>query len=377
MGRPRIGIDARMIRTRQSGLGRYARALVEHLPAADPGSRYVVILRPGIDAADMSLGDNVEVARVPGWLDYPRNLLCGRAINRLGLDLYHSLHHFLPLALRVPRVVATLHDLIWVEHARLTFDVRLAWLRWRAVRFYGTATMRHLMHRADHVISISHHSRRRALERYRLAPERITTVHHGVDHALFVDPEGDPSGEPDTGSPYLLSLGNSKPYKNVRGLLRAFALVAPRHPGLRLLITGRGDSNRSLARLATRLGFGDRVRFTGMVDQASLGRLYKEAVALVFPSFIEGFGFPPLEAMTAGCPVVTSDIPVIRETVGEAGVYADPNDPGSIARAMERVLEEPALRDDLRRRGREQAARFTWGRCAEETSSVHRRLLGR
>lgn len=373
--RPRIGLDARMVDSVETGLGRYARELVRRLPSVAPEWDFVVIRRPGPVRFEPSGGANVEERVVAGYIDHPRNLLSAPVINGLGLDLFHSLHHFLPPGLRIPRVVITLHDLIWVEHARLTFDTRHAWFMWRVTHLYGLATMYHALFRADHIVSNSRYSALRARTRYGLPAERFTVVHHGADHSHRKCNQA-PDAQSEAGPPYLFSLGNSKPYKNLRGLLHAFALLAPRHPDLRLKIAGRGDSVRNLKALIDRLGLRARVDFCGMISDAEVHRLFRGALALVFPSFIEGFGFPLVEAMAAGCPVVTSDIPVIREIVGEAALRADPARPEAIAEAIEKVLADRELRGRLKNLGKKQASRFTWEACARKTAGVYDALLG-
>lgn len=369
--RPRIGLDARMVDLRTSGLGRYARELIRRLPALAPTTDFVIIKRPVMAREALSTAPNVREALVPGLLDHPANLLSAPAIDALGLDLYHSLHHFLPPRLHTPQVVMTLHDLIWVEHAELTFSGRWSWPKARANQVYGTATMWHALKRADHVIAISAHSRDRAMSRFGLPEGRFTVIHHGVDHegAPMAPPEAEPP------QPFLLSLGNSKPYKNLPTLLRAFAVVQARHPELELVVVGRGDSLPELRRLAERLGVDHRVTYTGMVDDSQVHALMRTARALVFPSLIEGFGFPAVEAMAAGCPVVTSDIPVIREIVGDAALLASPTSHEALAQAITRVVEDRELREELRQRGLAQAARLRWDDTAGKTLEVYRRLL--
>ncbi|MCU0558957.1 MAG: glycosyltransferase family 4 protein [Desulfobacterales bacterium] len=370
--RPRIGLDARMVDIIETGLGRYARELARRLPALRPEWDFIVIKRPRLARVQLGEGPNVRETLLPGFLDHPRNLLAGPQLNRLGLDLYHALHHFLPLGLRVPRVVVTLHDLIWQEHARLTFDTPHSWLKWRLTHLYGCATMRHVLAGAHHIIAISRHTARRAQARYRWPAERMSVVHHGADH-MPVNRTRDHAD--DSGEAYLFSLGNSKPYKNLRGLLRAFALVAPRHPGLRLKIAGRGDSYHRLQVFADRLRINAQVDFCGMVSNDELRRMLSGARALVFPSLIEGFGFPLVEAMALGCPVITSDIPIAREVAGDAAVFADPLRPDAIAAAIERVLKDARLRIRLRQVGLLRAQDFAWVDSAEQTAGVYGRLL--
>lgn len=366
--RSRIGLDARMVDRSASGLGRYARELVRRLPALAPDADFVVFKRAVLARERLSDAPNVTEVVVPGLLDHPVSLVTAPLIEREALDLYHSLHHFVPPGLVGPRVVMTLHDLIWVEHADLTFAGAWAWPKARANQLYGTATMWHALRRADHVVSISAWSRDRAMARFRVPADRFTVVHHGVDHARFA---GDPAPEPP--DPMLLSLGNSKPYKNLPTLLEAFARVAAADPHVTLVLVGRGDSVPELRRQARRLRIADRVHWTGMVDDAEVLRLLRTARALVFPSLIEGFGFPLVEAMAAGCPVVTSSIPVIEEVVGDAALRVPPTDAAALADAMTRVLGDAALRASLRERGKERAGRFQWQQAAQATLEAYRK----
>jgi glycosyltransferase involved in cell wall biosynthesis len=297
----------------------------------------------------------------------------GGKISGLGLDLYHSLHHFLPIGLRVPRVVLTLHDLIWLEHPRLIRSGPIGRVTRRVTHVYARAAIRHALRRADEVIAISAHSRSRALAYFGLDPARIEVVHHGVDHEAFP-----PASDPDESiavEPYFLCLGNSRPYKNIATALRAFALFSPTVPEARLVVTGRGDTATELLALARRLKIDDRVVLTGVVDHARLLELLHGARALVFPSLVEGFGFPLLEAMAAGCPVVSSNSPTLTEVGGDAVLYCDPTRPEEFAAAMATLVSDRTQRADLRRRGIARAATFTWDACARATLAVYDRLL--
>jgi glycosyltransferase involved in cell wall biosynthesis len=232
--------------------------------------------------------------------------------------------------------------------------------------------MGYAVHRADRILAISEYSRSRALAYFGLAPARIDVVHLGVDHASFPisrDPR------PQSEQPYFFCLGNSRPYKNIATALRAFALCARERPDVTLVVTGRGDSTPELQRLARRLGIDGRVTFTGWVDHDALLKLLHGALALVFPSVVEGFGLPVLEAMAAGCPVLASNCPTLTEIAGSAALFCDPSRPEDFAREMLRLASEPALGLELRHRGIERAAGFTWRRTAERTLDVYQSLL--
>lgn len=383
----RIGIDARMAGPVMTGLGRYARGLARHLPPLDPENHYLVIRRgrgripvDGVDEAGPAYpAPNVEEAVVEGDLDQPANLLAAPAINRLGLDLYHSLYDFVPPGLRVPRIVLTLHDLTWLEQPDLCFDERFAWLKARVTNLYARATMPYAARRARRIIAVSAHTRDRAIAVLGVAPERVHVVHHGVNRDAFPPVEAAPAdagaAAGDRGSPFFLCLGNTKPYKNTRAAVEAFSRVVSDGRPCRLFITGRGDSRESLARLARSLGVGERVIFTGPVAHARLLELLHGAVALVFPSLVEGFGLPLVEAMSAGCPIVGSSAPTVAEICADTALLPDPHSPEQIADAMRRLLNDPILRKELRARGARRAADFDWTRCACETLAVYRAVL--
>lgn len=359
----RIGLDARMAGPVPSGLGTYAANLARTLAGLDRANTYVVIRRPECRSP---MASNVEDVALPGELDRPGNLLRGRDIARLRLDLYHSLHHFLPLALRVPRVVITLHDLIWIDHAALSRPDRIGGV---ANHLFARATMGRALRRADRIIAVSAYSAARAVEYYKLDPARVHVVHHGVDHERF---RGDPMP---ASPPFFLCLGNTRPYKNIPTALKAFAACARRHETVTLVVAGRGDSVGALRPLARRLGIDSRVRFVGPLDAADVLTLLHGAIALVFPSLVEGFGLPVLEAMAAGCPVIASRSPTVVEIAGGAAMFCDAASVDEFSAAMTTVLHDASLQDDLRARGRERARYFSWQRCASETLAVYQQLL--
>jgi alpha-1,3-rhamnosyl/mannosyltransferase len=388
-----IGIDARAADPVPTGLTTYARELVKAITTIGLEHSFVVIRRPD-SGPPFAEGPNVRELLKAGDASTPT--LAGR-ISTLGLDVYHSLHHFLPIGLRAPRIVVTLHDLIWLEHPELIRGGRAAFATRWITHLYARAAITQAIARADRVIAISGYTAERAQAYFGLAPERIEVVHHGVAHEKFRPADApirltpDPTSvntalirlKPDSTSVntaaaaerYFLCVGNSKPYKNVTTAVRAFAMCAGDLPGVKLFLAGRGDGEAELTRLARELGVLDRVRFCGNANVPALVALLHGAIALIFPSFVEGFGLPVLEAMAAGCPVVASNCPAVAEVSGSGALLCDPRRPAEFAAAMMRVASDASVAADLQTRGIARAAAFTWMRSAEQTLAVYEQLL--
>lgn len=362
----RIGIDARNIQRAPNGLGTYARNLVDALTALETSHAFVIIRRPD-SGPPVAMRPHVEEVVIDGDPSTPS---FGRAISQLRLDLFHSLHHFLPFGLRVPRVVLTLHDLIWLEHPSLIRSGGVAPVTRAVSHLYARVAMPYAVRHADHVIAISAYTRARALSYFGVSPDKISVVHHGVEHARFR-----PADHTVDASPYFLCLGNSRPYKNLPVAIRAFAAVAKTRPAVRLVVAGRGDTTVELRALATQLGIDGRVTFEALPSHDRLLTLLQGAVALLFPSLIEGFGLPVLEAMAAGCPVVISTCPTLTEVAGPAAIACPATDESAFASAMLRLLDDPGLRTASRQRGLEQAASFTWDLSARRTLAVYEDVL--
>ena len=227
--------------------------------------------------------------------------------------------------------------------------------------------------RAAAVITISEHSRRDVIEHLRIEPSNVFVVHNGIDHSVFR-----PVSRRLFDFPYLLFVGTEQPRKNLGALLEAFALVkrgdGSSFPRLKLVKVGDpGEPGAALraATLATvrRLRLEDDVVFTGRVPDEDLAACYSGASCLVLPSLYEGFGFPPIEAMACGCPVVVSGAGALREIAGEAALVVDPADPQSLAEAIRRVLNGAGR--EMVELGLRHARRYSWERAARETVAVY------
>jgi glycosyltransferase involved in cell wall biosynthesis len=227
--------------------------------------------------------------------------------------------------------------------------------------------------RAAACITISRHSAQSLIDRLQIPPDRVHVVHQGIDHERFRPTPARP-----VQGTYLLFVGSEHPRKNLRALLAAFAELKrePRFAELKLVKVGAPGNPpgrfraRTLADAAS-LGIADDVIFTGRVADDELPGYYAGAACLILPSVHEGFGLPPIEAMACGCPVVASTSAALPEITGGAALLVDPHDVRGLRDAVRTVLTDPALAGALRRRGRRQAAHFTWPAAARATRAVY------
>jgi glycosyltransferase involved in cell wall biosynthesis len=196
---------------------------------------------------------------------------------------------------------------------------------------------------------------------------RLRVIPFGADHVPEAAPEAAP---PFAGAPFLLAIGTLEPRKNHAALLRAWrTLPAPRP---RLVVIGRAGWLCAETVAALRAAAPDGCTWLPRADDATLVRFLAHARALVYPSRYEGFGFPPLEAARLGTPIVAGDAAAVRETLGDAAVFVDPDDTAALARALAELLADERARTSLGAAGRARAARFRWLDTARAYAEVYR-----
>jgi glycosyltransferase involved in cell wall biosynthesis len=369
----RIYLDARAV-FGPSGLQRYCEGLIPQLAAQAPFHELLVVRLAGAPGPAYAAAPNVREVRVRGVTGTLPLLLSRRTLARVFAeygppDLLHSIFHVVPFGIRAaehapPRIVVTLHDLIWVDYARQVEPTLLhAW--WR--RRLGATAIGYALRTADHVLCNSEATRRSA-ERW-IERERTSVVHHGVAEPFFAAPAGERRG----GRPAVIAaFGVAKRYKNVECLVRALASIADARPAVQLLLLGGDGGARDLIE---RLGVDGRVRITGPLADTELRASIRDAAVFVVPSLVEGFGLPVLEAMALGTPVVVSDVPALREVAGDAALVFDPYRPESLAAALTSVLDDERLGSRMSAAGRARARQFAWARTAEQTLAAYERVL--
>jgi len=227
--------------------------------------------------------------------------------------------------------------------------------------------------RATHIIATSQHTKDDLVNYLGIPKDRISVVYDGTNCGVFK-----PRNEENHNGRYILYVGSERPRKNLGRLFEAFAELKQEFTDLKLVKVGpvgrSQDYRWDVMQRLNSLAIADDVVFVDYVPEAELADYYTSAQLLAYPSFYEGFGLPPLEAMCSGCPVVTSNTSSLPEVVGEAGIMVGPNDTGGWVEAIRRVLTDRDLRDNMIKKGLEQARKFSWDKTASETLAVYRKL---
>jgi glycosyltransferase involved in cell wall biosynthesis len=254
------------------------------------------------------------------------------------------------LAQKADHLFVTIHDAIPFVYAPSRWGFRV-------YRYQLAQAFR----RARAVVTVSEHARQEVLKHTSAAPERVFAVHNGIDHQRYY-PASSPVENEIFTIKYLGGLG--VPHKNALALLQTAQVLREQNVSFRMEIGGYLPDHHPLRQYAEKHQLSE-VHFVGFVPDEAMRSFYQTADLFLFPSLLEGFGFPPLEAMACGVPAVVSDIPVLREVLQDAAIYAEPT-PEAYARAIRAAMDEPALLVEKRQQALAQACRYTWEKTAQQ-----------
>jgi glycosyltransferase involved in cell wall biosynthesis len=375
----KIAIDIR--RMTEFGVGTYIRNVVRGLGRLDHESDYFLIGPPPKVQEIGALPRNFHTVPITA----PERSIQGyrefrTTLKRLECDLVHIPNLFsIPRGLPCPYVM-TVHDML--EHMSRAREQSGFW---RSLHFHLT---KRVLGGAARIFAVSNFTKTEIEKLFGISPEKIEVVYNAIDerflsgHATAADRDLIARRYQVT-YPFLLYAGRISPHKNVVRMIEAFSALKTElerdaiYPDLKLIIIGDDLSgNPDLRRTVVRSGVQNDVRFLGFVPIEVLRIFYDEAKVFAFPSLYEGFGLPPLEAMAHGTPVVTSNVTSLPEVVGNAAVLVNPENVFEIMRALHRVLTDKGLRDRMKERGYQQAAKFSWEKSVRRILEVYRQIGG-
>ena len=377
----RIAIDYTAATRQAAGIGNYVRSLVDAMLAQDDTNQYTLLTsgrppreRPFPTAENVRGRSLIIPDRYLNVLWYRWRLPISATFFTGQVDIYHGPDFVLPPLNGKLRKVVTVHDLAFLEHPEYAVPELAAYLK---------KVVPEAVEAADVVASVSQTTRQTLIEHFQTPPGKITLVPNGI-RAYFrriTDPVLLEATRHKFGlkSPLVLGVGTQEPRKNHLGLIKAFHKAVSTgnkstRPAMLALAGGSGWLYEETEQIVAELKLEKKVRFLGHVSDLELMMLYSLADVFVFPSFYEGFGVPPLEAMACGTPVITSNTSSLPEVVGDAAIMVNPHKINEIASAINRVLENKQLQEDLRQKGYARAAHFTWVRSAQKMLSIYTQL---
>lgn len=294
----------------------------------------------------------------------------GKSIKIANADIFFGTN-FRGIFTGSAKTVLTIHDMAHVYFPDAVDEVNIGYLKNELPQ---AAKKAHLL------IADSENTKKDIMQFLDVPEEKVRVIYLGVDEGFKPLPDPDLQATVRDRyrlpSRFILFVGTVQPRKNIEGLIRAYAQLCTRPDFSHTLVIagGSGWKNEALKELIRTLGLGEKVHFTGYVDEADLPVIYNLADLFVFPSFYEGFGLPLLEAMACGVPVVSSNASCLPEVAGDAALLVDPHSVEDIAAGIARLLGDEALRRTCIERGRERAKLFTWEKCARETLDVFRTI---
>lgn len=363
----RIGIDARFYGPVGKGLGRYTEKLIGYLERVADGDDdvFVFLRRENFDHYVPKHPRFRKVLADFPWYSVQEQLLLPGLLRKYRLDLVHFPHFNVPILYRRPFVV-TIHDLILLHYptVRNTTKSRLTYgMKYLAYRLTISSAIR----RARTVIAVSRFTEADIVAMFPAAKGKTAVTYEGCDFGADTSDGSEPVPARGILEPYLLYVGNAYPHKN----LEAFIPLSKRFPDVRFVLVGKEDHFYRRFRATVESAGAGNIVFAGFLPDKELAGRYRRAMAYVFPSLYEGFGLPPLEAMSCGTPIIAAERGSLPEILGDAALFFDPDDPDALAEQVGRILRDTTLSSELSRRGRERVKRFQWREMAERTLEVY------
>jgi glycosyltransferase involved in cell wall biosynthesis len=373
----KIGFDARTIISPRKGLGRATHMLLKHIAENDCNNEYYVFLDKNDLTDEIPNKKNIHKVVIPS-LNYVtwEQITLRKALSQYNLDIFHFPVGTAPIDYD-GKYILTIHDLTRFLPVKL-FPRYSPKLSEKISRLYVNWLMPRVARKAARVIAISENTKRDVTRYLGVEPESIEVIYEAQASIFRIlenqDTVKECIGRYRIPEKYIFSLGSRLGYKNTSGLIRAYGYYASRHRGNvpPLVIAGMGGDARLLREIEV-MGLRERIVILDHISDRDLVALYNAATFFIFPSLYEGFGFPPLEAMACGTPVICSNRASLPEVVGDAAYLVDPEDRNQLADAMEIFAGNGATRDAFREKGLKRAKEFSWDLAARKVIDVYRK----
>lgn len=360
-----VCIDGRSIEKRMHGISRCGWHMLRELVRLDRENQYLILTSRHFAGLPEETGRNVHTLRVDVSLrSVAEQLFLPSLLRRIRPDVYHAPHYTAPIVQPVPTIMS-IYDMIQLivpEGTTIAHQV-----------YYRTIQRRAALQSVA-ILTCSENSKKDIHRWLRVPREKIVVAYPAVGDEFEPLPSEQARRIVERMGitrPFILAAGNDRPHKNLRAAVEAYALLdADLRANFALVIVGLEQSQISFP-----LEKGEIYACRGISDEA-LCALNSAASAMLFPSFYEGFGLPPLEAMKCGVPVVSSDASCLPEVLGDAAVYVNPNSPAEMASALAKILTDERSRSEMIRKGHVRVRRFGWEEMARKALELYRQAAG-
>lgn len=372
----KVGIDSRAaIWYRGTGMGTYTYQLIRNIYLIDKANDYTFFLPnerfQGANPLNSGVFQSISQTKDKFW----ETVIEAQSIVPEGVDIYHVPQNGIGLPPRkICPTIVTVHDLIPYI---LKESVGAGYLR------IFLREMPRILEEADHIITVSEHSKK-DLKKIMGIPEDNITVIHEAPESIYKPIKKEVAkarinNKYRVGEHFILYIGGFSPRKNLRGLINAFHKIYKdlRTPYKLVFIGKPSRDYPALVKLVEKLDLSERVLFPGFAPVGDLPFLYNAADLFVYPSFYEGFGLPPIEALACGTPTITSNVSSLPEVVDGAGILVNPHDTDALADAMYKVLTDSILAQNLAKKGLERSKNFSWTKTAGQTIKLYQSVLGK
>ncbi len=369
----RLGIFPWALDRERTGIENYLHSLITNMIKMGKSSEIYLINHKKTDDPLCELTNEIVLLNLPKIFKSPIGL--PYAIKKANLDLFHAPAHYFsqitPYYLNFSvRKVLTIHDLIPITCPATT-----------NLKFWKL-TLDIIKTRVNVVIADSHQTKRDCIKYLGIPEEKIRVIYLAADQIFKVDKTNKEKFQyyleikHGIKFPFILGVGTLEKRKNIPNILRAFYILKKAGINHKLVIVGKNAWNsKKIFNIVKELDLNRDVIFTGYVENEDLVKLYNTADLFVYPSLYEGFGLPPVEAMSCGCPVITSNTTSLPEVVGNAGIKVDPHDYKALANEMYRILTNDDFKTELSEKGLKRAQLFSWEKTARETWKVYEEVL--
>lgn len=373
----RIGIDARLYGTKHGGIGRYTEEVIRNLEQIDQINEYFIFLAR--DNFNDYQPKNPKFHKVSA--DFKvygifEQLLYPFLLYKYKLDLVHFPHFNAPI-MYSKKFIVTIHDLI-ISHYPSSRATTLHPLLYKAKLGAYNLLIQKVSKKADKILTVSNYTKNDIVKFLKASPDKIIVVYNGVDlpDKSAGDNCEDILQEFGIVDKYLLYVGSAYPHKNLEKLVEAFSVIKKDYPQLQFILGGKNSFfyerlKQSVETTDNLAAIKDSIIFTDYLSDAKLACLYKKAELYVFPSLIEGFGIPPLEAQTYGVPVVSSNATCLPEILGDSALYFDPENISDMTGKICLALASTDIRNELIKKGTDNIKKYSWRKMAVEIHNLY------